>query len=79
MGGRAGGFQGNWPRARESRFEREFGFQDLFSAGKRHGGELLAATRAGGKVNLVSGGFICAEGLVEISSQELGVRAIVAD
>jgi hypothetical protein len=61
LGGRAGGLQGNylgWPRTRESWLKREIGLQDLIGASERHCGELFAATRAGGEMKLVSGGFI---------------------
>jgi hypothetical protein len=82
LGGRAGDLQDNClngPRACESWFECEIRLREVFGAGARHGGELFAAARASGEVQLVSGGFVGAKRLLEICGQQFGVRTIAVD
>jgi hypothetical protein len=72
--------QGNcWDRpcTRERWFERKIGWVKLLACICAHDcGELFAAACAGGKMKLVSGGFVGSERLVEICSEKLGVGAI---
>lgn len=64
------------PRTNKNRFERHI--CGLFRACARHRGELFPAASALREMELVSGGFVGSERMVEISGQEFGVGAIAA-